>query len=49
MSLLNIFRKDTDVPSNNDSDHTEEIHNIETPETPAGKISRQKAPSTPKP
>lgn len=34
MSLLNIFRKDTDAPSNNDSDHTEEVHDIEAPESP---------------
>ena len=35
MSLLNIFRKDTDAQSNDDSDHTEEMHNIEAPESPA--------------
>ena len=41
MSLLNIFRKDTDAPSNNDSDHTEEIHNIEAPESPSEKPSSE--------
>ena len=40
MSLLNIFRKDTSE-SNNDSDHTEEIHNIEAPESPSEKPSSE--------
>ena len=37
MSLLNIFRKDTNAQSSDDSDQTEEIHNIEVPESPVRK------------
>ena len=47
MSLLNIFRKDT-PESNDDADQTEEIHNIEAPESPP-ENPRRTAPSTPKP
>ena len=39
MSLLNIFRKDTDASSNDESDHTEEMQNIEAPESPPEKPS----------
>ena len=35
MSLLNIFRKDTNAQPSDDANHAEEIHNIEVTETPA--------------
>ena len=35
MSLLNIFRKETNAQPSDDANHAEEIHNIEVPETPA--------------
>ncbi len=37
MSLLNIFRKDTNAQPSDDANHAEEIHNIETPESPPEK------------
>lgn len=41
MSLLNIFRKDTNAQSADGSDHAEETHNNEAPEPPTEKTSSE--------
>ena len=49
MSLLNIFRKDTNAQPSDDANHAEEIHNIEVHRKHPQKTPRRKDPSTPKP